>query len=221
MAWCGSPTAASSSTTARRGTVQQFLGGVVAQQLWIGDTSSSRSGFGSRRRRAGNRCHRRDDPAAVDVDAGRGHDHGRGDGPVPAADQRPRRTRRRQLVPGGRLTGARLGSTPWDGSRSNAGSSCRSIRGSPSRQLHEVQLDVPSPTPVADVEATARAAVVERLASGGHSRHDRRRRRREPGPQQARRAARAARSAGCATWAPSRSSCRRWGATVGPPPRVS
>ncbi len=32
-------------------------------------------------------------------------------------------------------------------------------------QLHEIQLDVPSPDPVADVEATTRAAVVERLAS--------------------------------------------------------
>jgi hypothetical protein len=31
--------------------------------------------------------------------------------------------------------------------------------------LHEVELDVPSPDPVGDVEATARAAVVERLAS--------------------------------------------------------
>ena len=31
--------------------------------------------------------------------------------------------------------------------------------------LHEVELDVPSPTPIADVEATTRAAVVERLAS--------------------------------------------------------
>ena len=32
-------------------------------------------------------------------------------------------------------------------------------------QLHEIQLDVPSPDPVADVEATTRAAVIERLAS--------------------------------------------------------
>ncbi len=37
-------------------------------------------------------------------------------------------------------------------------------------QLHEIQLDVPSPDPVADVEATTRAAVVERLRVGGHSR---------------------------------------------------
>jgi hypothetical protein len=29
--------------------------------------------------------------------------------------------------------------------------------------LHEVELDVPSPTPIADVEAAARTAVVERL----------------------------------------------------------